>query len=242
MTSSILIVEDDHNVRQTVASILTEEGYDVVSVCTTDSARAHVREKIFDAILLDLQLPDGDGLHLIRCIRDVSDAPILIISGRTETADKITGFETGADDYIAKPINLQEMTARINAQIRRYQSLCQRSSMNGRNQPHRIGFEDYVLDRMQMQVFDKQGRDLGLTTREYRLIEALVLSPKQVHTREQLLNRVRSDNLDVTDRAVDVQLLRIRRKLNDNHPGENQVIKAIRGVGYMLNCVPVALD
>jgi two-component system, OmpR family, response regulator len=231
MKNSILLIEDDSLVRQTIVSILTEDGYNVTCAHTIDEASIHYRNTIFDAILLDLQLPDGNGLELIHHMRAKTNAPILIISGRTDTLDKIAGLEMGADDYIAKPIQLKEMSARIKAQIRKYKTLTETNNTHAKN----IHFNNYILDRSQMQVFLQNGENINLTTREYKLIEVLVLAPKQVHTREQLLNKVRTDNFDITDRAVDVQLLRIRRKMKEPANKES-IIKSIRSVGYMLNC------
>jgi len=159
------------------------------------------------------------------------------MSGRTTTGDKVLGLEMGADDYIGKPFQPREMVARIKAHIRRYHA-----SYNGslsmpeaRPVPERVAFGGFVLDRMQLQVFDKSNKPTNLTVREFRLIEALVMAPRQVHSREYLLNTVRGDNLDITDRAIDVQFLRIRRKLGDK-PGQKQIIKAVRSIGYMLGC------
>jgi len=240
MVTNALLIEDDCAVRQTIVSLLTEDGYEVKAISNATEAKACLKIKKPDVILLDLQLPDGNGLSLIQEIRSCTDAPILIISGRIDTVDKVIGLELGADDYIVKPIHIRELSARIKAHVRRYRRLNIKSVTTDTTQNianPRIKIGNFILDRLQMQVFNESNQSMELTAREFKLLEAMVMAPRQVHTREQLLNKVRNDNLDISDRAVDVQLLRIRRKLNDNQ-NSTQMIKAVRGVGYILDCLP----
>jgi len=242
MKNCILVIEDDPLVREMIVSLLRDDGYSVLVSQNAGTVAKKMEGERFDAVLLDVQLPDGNGLELISKIRSQTTAPIIIMSGRTATGDKIIGLEMGADDYIGKPFQPREMVARIKAHIRRYHASYKGSlSMPKiRPVPERIAFGDFILDRMQLQVFDLNNKPLNLTIREFRLVETLVMAPRQVHSREYLLNTVRGDNLDITDRAIDVQFLRIRRKLGDK-PGPQQLIKAVRSIGYMLGCETVAL-
>lgn len=240
---SILLVEDDPDIRKTLTLLLSEDGYAVRSVHTARNAIAALEATSPDAILLDLQLPDGSGTPLVSGIRAHTDSPIIVISGRVSLSDKVAALEAGADDYICKPLQIREMCARLRAQIRRYRSGISRVTTLPEQrpcaEPRIVRFRNLILDRAQMQVFDAQNNSLGLTTREFQLLEVLVMTPRQVHTREALLEQVRRDNLDVTDRAIDVQLLRIRRKLGDAI-GPDQMIRAVRGVGYILDCATCA--
>ncbi len=245
MKTNVLLIDDDVSVRHTIASLLDDDGYNVCIAGNANDAKTSIKNSRYDVILLDLHLPDGNGINLIPTIRMHTDAPIIIISGKADMADRVYGLEMGADDYITKPLQLREMSARIKAQIRRYKNFEDRmahmSSAPKLQGGLRIRFGDYILDRQQMQVFKTDGQNLGLTVREFRLLEVLVLAPKQVHTREQILNKVRADNLDISDRAVDVQFLRIRRKLGISNT-VGQLIKAVRGLGYMLDCAPMAAE
>lgn len=186
-----------------------------------------------DAVLLDLMLPDGDGLDLLKSIRVHTNAPVIIISGKGRPSDKIAGLERGADDYIVKPLQMQELAARVKAQIRRYRSSAADQSSGNSVGPVRIRFGEWVLDRKQFQVFSTGGASAELTIKEFRLLEALVLSPDSVLSREQILDYARTGEYDISDRAVDVQIMRIRKKLRDA-ADEPAIIRAVRGVGYAL--------
>lgn len=236
--STVLLVEDNQQVRETVAESLSEDGYAVI----TASSIAELNEKLPalkpDVILLDLILPDGDGLSLIKKIRDHTDAPVIVVSGKNDMVDKIVDLEMGADDYVGKPLQMKELAARIKAQLRRYKSMKSPSTKTAtppvkRSEAARIRFGGWTLDRPQFQVYDADGQTGNLTVKEFRLLEALAMEPNRVLSREQLLDRVSAGDYNVTDRAIDVHILRIRKKINDK-PGPEEIIKAVRGIGYMM--------
>ena len=228
-----LVVDDNDQLRATIRENLELDGYTVFGASCGTEAMKILRVKKPDTILLDLGLPDSDGLALMNGIRQLSDAPVIIISGKGAWVDKVVGLEMGADDYLGKPFEMKELSARVKAFIRRYKS--RTASTTQEPPPRKFRFGRHVLDSGRCQAFDAEGRPCDLTTMEFRLLEALVAGAGRVLTREQLLDKARVDNLNVGDRAIDIQITRIRRKLGDDAK-EPALIKTVRGIGYMLGC------
>ncbi len=233
------MVEDSQLVRDTVAENLVEEGYTVVGVGNAQDMRDKLVTLKPDTILLDLILPDGDGLSLIRNIREHTDVPVIVISGKAEMVDKVVGLEMGADDYIGKPLQMKEVAARIKAQLRRYQSMKKDPNPETPGKPRRksdarkLKFNGWILDREQFQVFSEHGESASLTVKEFKLLETFILNANKVLSREQLLDMARAGDYNTTDRAIDVQILRIRKKLCDDTDNP-EIIKAVRGAGYTM--------
>lgn len=235
---NILLVEDNKLVSETIESTLSEEGYNVITATSAQELKDKIATARPDTVLLDLILPDGNGLTLIEKIREHTDAPVIVISGKSDMVDKVVGLEMGADDYVGKPLQMKELAARVKAQIRRYKNTGTpgaESKQTKKADAERIRFGAWVLDRPRFQIYDEKGAPGKLTVSEFRLLEALVMEPDRVMSREQLLNKIRADNYDITDRAIDVQILRIRKKIGDK-PGDSEIIRSVRGVGYMLVC------
>jgi DNA-binding response OmpR family regulator len=228
----VLLVDDHAALRDVVQESLKNDGYDVMVAASSKELQMRLPSGGFDIVLLDLVLPDADGLTLIGKIREYTDVPIIVISSKTDMTDRVVGLEMGADDYVGKPLPLKELSSRIKAQLRRYTSM-QKSARAAGDGPGLVEFGDWVLDRARVQVFHKDGASCNLTAKEFRLLESLVMSPNRVLSRNQILDMTRPENIDVTDRAVDVQILRIRKKIGDTSESE-QVIQTVRGVGYML--------
>ena len=229
--STVLVVEDDADLRDVVRESLEDDGYAVVTAPNAGEGLKKIKASKIDIILLDLVLPDGDGLHMLGKIRAVTDAPVIVVSGKGAMVDKVVGLEMGADDYLGKPFEMRELSARIKANLRRY---------GGPDQPKKTGkaadvipFGKWTLDRTKYQAFDSGGRPADLTILEYRLLEALVLAANRVLSRDQLLAMAREDSLDVYDRTIDIQIARIRKKLGDDARAPS-LIKTVRGAGYML--------
>jgi DNA-binding response OmpR family regulator len=235
---TVLMVEDNPEVRETVRDNLSEDGYAVVALSNARDLMDKVKTKKADVILLDLNLPDGDGLTLISQIREHTDAPVIVVSGKAQMVDRVVGLEMGADDYIPKPFEMRELSARVKASIRRYhnQNTPEKKTQSALAQAEKIAFADCILDRTQLQVFLADGKSTGLTTKEFRVLETLCLSPRRVFSREQLLDITREHNYAVFDRTIDIQITRIRKKIGDTSGSEdNAIIKTVRGAGYMLN-------
>src|SRR3990172_3404741 len=230
---NILVVDDDTALQDLIREVLEEDGYVVFSASNGKEALRLLKVKKTDTILLDLMLPDVDGLGLISDIRQLTAAPIIVISGKGNWVDKVVGLEIGADDYLGKPFELRELAARVKASVRRYKDQAEPRKNPDFVQQPRIRFGALMLNGAKFQVFDAQDKSCELTAMEFRLLEALVKSPNCVISREQLLDKVHDENLNITDRAIDIQIARIRKKIGDNSK-EPQIIKTVRGIGYML--------
>jgi two-component system phosphate regulon response regulator OmpR len=231
----VLSIDDDESLQVVLRQYLESENYTVV----TASNQAQITEKLetvsSDVILLDLMLPDADGLTLIPQIRAKTQVPILVLSGKSDTTEKIICLEMGADDYITKPFEMRELSARIKVALRR----TERPANGVQSEPkvagkkaEKIEFSGFTLDRNQYQLFDAQDKSLEITSGEFELLEALLLAPNRVLSREQLFELTRDGEFDSYDRAIDIQIGRIRKKLG---PEGLNIIKTVRGAGYMFS-------
>lgn len=232
----ILIVEDSKTIRDIVTDNFAGEGYDVESAETAQELKAKLEIIKPDTILLDLILPDGDGLSLIKNIREYTDVPVIVISGKADMVDKVVGLEMGADDYVGKPLQMKELSARVKAQLRRYKALKSDDTpaqKTRKSDALKIKIGSWILDREKFDVYDDNEKSAKLTVKEFRLLETLACEAGKAFSREQLLDKARDGNYNTTDRAIDVQILRIRKKLGDTSDPPT-VIKAVRGVGYTL--------
>lgn len=234
---TILSVDDDEGLQVVLKQYLESEGY----VVETANDGAQMAEKLdsvnSDVILLDLVLPDADGITLIGQIRAKSQVPIVVVSGKSDTTEKIVCLEMGADDYITKPFEMRELSARIKAALRRVHQAANVNDSavpNEEEKKEKIEFGSFILDRNQFQLFDSNNKSLEITAGEFELLEALVLAPNRALSREQLFERTRDSEYDSYDRAIDIQIGRIRKKLGANGL---DIIKTVRGVGYMF-CPP----
>lgn len=230
---NVLVIEDNAGVRDLIRKSLEKDGYTVFTASGGEEALRILRVKATDAILLDLGLPDADGLALISGIRQSTDAPVIVVSGKGALVDKVVGLEMGADDYLSKPFEVTELLARVKANVRRYQGKVG-SPKKKDAAPRRIRFGGLIFDSGKFQVFRANGKSCKLTAMEFRLLEAMVNVPNRVLSREQLLEKARSEALNINDRAVDIQIARVRRKIGDGK--NNPLIKTVRGAGYMLAC------
>ena len=220
----ILVVDDEKVMVKGLKFNLENEGYQVE--CAYDGAAAVelAREGQFDLIILDLMMPEIDGLEACMRIREFSNVPIIMLTARSEDTDKIIGFECGADDYITKPFNLLELKARIRAMLRRASGGAQ-----GRG-GSRITVGELTLDTEQ-RVAIRDGRSVELTAKEYDLIELLMKNPRRVYSRENLMNVVWGYSYTGDYRTVDVHIRRLREKL-ERRPAEPEYIMTKWGVGY----------
>jgi len=232
--ANVLTIDDDENLQIVIEDYLINDGYNVIVASDLLSGLEKSKMPDIDVILLDLTLPDGEGMSLIPQIKSATNAAIIVVSGKDDTTEKIVCLEMGADDYLTKPFEMRELTARIKAVLRRVHSNDSEATVekNDNEKPHKFKFLSFTMDRNQYQVFDESGESLDFTTGEFELLDALVNAPNRVLSREQLFDLTRDGKFDIYDRAIDIQVARIRKKLsmaNDN----NGIIKTIRGVGYM---------
>lgn len=234
----VLSVDDDEGLQTVITHFLEEEGYEVFSARSGESLKKMLLTDPPHIILLDLMLPDIDGLSLITHIRSQEQKfPVIVVSGKSDTTEKIVCLEMGADDYLTKPFEMRELSARIKAVLRRNEETAshagnENGGTGGGAGGKRIVFDSWVLDRDRFQLFDDKGQAADLTSGEFRLLDVLVQSANRVLSREQLFELTRQDEYDSYDRAVDIQIGRLRKKLGDD-PKSPRYIKTVRGAGYM---------
>lgn len=229
----MLSVDDDEGLQTVLKHYLESESYTVL----TANSGAQMIDKLVspppNIILLDLVLPDADGISLISQIRAQTQAPIIIVSGKCDNTEKIVCLEMGADDYMTKPFEMRELAARIKAVLRRVDA----PATDDNHSPapkDKVAINGFTLDRNQLQLFDENGNSLEITTGEYYLLEALILAPNRVLSREHLFELTRDGSYDSYDRAIDNQIGRLRKKLGEEGA---DIIKTVRGAGYMY-CPP----
>jgi two-component system, OmpR family, response regulator len=230
-TKHVLIVDDDPAMRSMLTEYLEGENFKVTAVADGDLMALALRNTAVDLIILDMKLGKEDGLDLIRRFSSPPEAPIIVITGqRREEADRIVGLELGADDYLIKPFSLRELLARIRAVLRRAASARQRSP--GKESHLHYRFAGWELDMRTRRLVTPDGDTVPLTAGEFNLLTAFLRSPQQILTREQLLAASRVHDEEVFDRSIDVQILRLRRKL-EQEPSEPKLIITERGAGYI---------
>ena len=212
----ILVVEDEDSIATPLVAGLRREGFDVTRAATAADALAADPS---DLVLLDLRLPDGDGLDVCRELRSRSDVPIIVVTARGEESDRVVGLELGADDYVVKPFGLRELIARIRAVTRR---------TSERRGDHPLTVGALVVDERARRA-ELEGRDLLLTAKEFDLLAALARDPGAALSRRRLLEEVWQTSWYGSAKTIDVHIAALRRKLRD--PG---LIETVRGVGFRL--------
>jgi two-component system OmpR family response regulator len=231
-TRHVLVVDDDPAMRDVLTSYLEGRGFRVSAFADGSMARRVLDGEPTDLIILDLKLAHEDGLDLMRRLGEQRGVPIIVITGhRRDEADRVLGLELGADDYLTKPFSLRELTARIHAVLRRSQVADRRARTQAGRMHYR--FAGWELDARTRALKSPTGEAVPLTAGEFNLLTALLRSPQQVLSREQLLAASRVHDEEVFDRSIDVQILRLRRKLEID-PSAPTLIKTERGAGYIL--------
>jgi len=225
----ILIVDDAQEIREVVQEYLTGEGFRVSTAPDGPGMRGVLSQSPADLVILDLMLPGEDGLTLARSLRSQSGIGIIILTGRGETVDRIIGLEMGADDYLPKPFNLRELLARVKSVLRRVQSRTGEGPQPARS---RARFAGWDFDLTSRELLSPAGREVRLTTGEFDLLAAFVNHANEVLSRDRLLDLARNREAGPFDRTIDVQVGRLRRKLEDD-PQNPSLIKTVRGSGYI---------
>jgi two-component system OmpR family response regulator len=221
----VVYVEDDDRLARLTTQYLTTHRVEVHVVARGDQAVPEVLRVRPDVVLLDLMLPGADGLDVCRQLRSRTDVPIIMVTARTEEADRVLGLEGGADDYVPKPFQSRELLARIRAQARRARG-------ESGPRPERLVVGSLVIDTTTMQV-TVGDRPIALTTSEFALLHALAQRAGRVLGREQLLQLLHGSTDEAFDRSIDVVVSRLRHKL-EGDPRNPKMLKTIRGAGYML--------
>jgi DNA-binding response OmpR family regulator len=226
----ILIVDDDAEVRLLLRKCLEREGFKVAEACNGAEMRAAIEQQPVHLITLDLTLGGEDGLDLAREIRASRNVPIIMITGKGDTIDRVVGLELGADDYIAKPFQLREVLARVRAVLRRYEA-GEPSTPQAPTTHERYGFEDMVLDITGRELGRAGGTCAELTTAEFNLLEIFVKRPHRVLSRDNIMDLLKGHEWSPTDRSIDALVGRLRKKIEPD-PEHPRLIKTVRGVGY----------
>jgi len=227
----ILIVDDQREICDLVQEYLSGEGYRVSTAQDGVGMRKVMGQSPVDLVILDLMLPGEDGLTLARVLRqETPNVAIIILTGRGEIVDRIIGLEMGADDYLPKPFHLRELLARVKSVLRRASS---RSVENQVASPRsKAKFAGWNLDLSSRELLSPSGKEVRLTTGEFDLLAAFVNNANQVLTRDRLLDLARNREGGPFDRTIDVQVGRLRRKLEED-PQRPTMIKTVRGTGYI---------
>ncbi|MBC7156277.1 MAG: response regulator transcription factor [Rhodobacteraceae bacterium] len=238
MKKRIIVLDDEPEIVRLIESGLEDDGYDVVSVQTIAAFEKAVAAQTFDLHIVDLGLPDGNGLQVIQNLRRGGDCGIIILSGRGSETDRVVGLEVGADDYITKPFRVRELVARVHAVLRRTAApgtavaeAAAAAAPEPAAQAAQHSFDGYRLDPAARQLFGPDGAEIALTTSEFNLLAALLERRGQVLNRDQLMNAVKGRDWEVYDRAVDGLVSRLRHKI-PRAGGQSHYIRTVHGVGY----------
>jgi two-component system OmpR family response regulator len=228
----VLVVDDDPDIRTGLVEVFERAGFDARSAGDVAAMERQLAASAADLIVLDLMMPGEDGLSACKRLSGKGRPPIIMLSALGDDADRIVGLEIGADDYLAKPCNPRELVARARAVLRRSRDA------EGGASAEALRFAGFRLDIARRELVDPDDVVIPLSAGEFRLLRAFVERPQRVLTREQLLDYAFDNDADVFDRAVDVQVSRLRRKLE--RPGGAEIIRTVRGEGYLFAVKPTA--
>ena len=225
----ILVVDDDSQLRVQVAAYLAEHGFQTHVAADAREMDQVLASAPIDLVVLDLMLPGEDGLSICRRLSAEGGPAVIMVSAMGEEIDRVLGLELGADDYLAKPCSPRELLARVRAVFRRLEEVRGGAPRKGKG----YQFQGFVVDILRRQLKSPNGATILLTSGEFSLLSAFLDHPQRILSRDQLLEIARGHEADVFDRAVDVQISRLRRKLHACSDGE--IIKTVRGAGYMFD-------
>ncbi|MGH1882678.1 response regulator transcription factor [Enterococcus avium] len=227
MGFSILVADDEQGIIDFVTLYLEKDGYTVFTATDGEDALAHIQEEKIDLAILDIMMPKMNGYQLIKKIRAEKNIPIIFLTAKDASADKVLGLDIGADDYVTKPFDPLELVARVSAQLRRFYSLGAQEI----NSPKKIELHDLTLDLEQCLLF-KGNEQIALTSIEFKILRLLMNSPGRVFTKKQIYEAVWEDTYIVDDNNIMVYISRLREKLGIRE--EDSYIQTIRGLGYKI--------
>lgn len=225
----LLLVDDERSIREPLSQYLSRNGFRVTAAANAAEARTRLAAGTIDLVVLDIMMPGEDGLSLCRHIRENRDLPVILLTAKSEETDRIVGLEIGADDYVLKPFSPRELVARIKAIFRRVATGGMRQHLDGAN----YAFDAWVLKTGERTLVDREGVAVPLSTAEYNLMLAFATRPNQVLSRDHLLDITQGREANIFDRAIDNQISRLRRKIEED-PKNPRLIKTVWGGGYTL--------
>ena len=229
--SHILVVDDDAQIRTLLEEYLTENALRVSLASSGKEMTQVLADEAIDLVVLDLRLAGEDGMAIVRALRDQSAIPIVMLTGVRDEADRVMGLELGADDYLTKPFSPRELLARIRTVLRRTKSA---APAQPQHELRAYRFAEFELNLRTRRLKRSDGRYIELTNGEFNLLAALLAAPQRILTRDQILEASRMYDNEVYDRSIDVQVLRLRRKIEPD-PSQPSFIVTERGVGYIFN-------
>jgi len=230
--TSILLVDDDTDITALLGEYLARFNFEVHTAFDADSMRQQLAQHRVDLVVLDVMLPGTDGLTLSREIRERSHIPVIMLTARTTTFDRIMGLENGADDYMGKPFEPRELVARIHTVLRRTQGAKDVTLNVARSDV--VCFDGWELHREERNLVSPTGLVVALSNAEFRLLTTFLQTPRRLFSRDQLMEQARGRAMDAFERSIDLLVSRLRQKLADDSD-EPSMIKTVRGAGYMFN-------
>jgi two-component system OmpR family response regulator len=230
--ATLLVVDDDTGLRETLADFFEIEGYHVLQAANVAEAQAQLKGNDPDLLLLDINMPGGDGLTFAAQMRAHSSTPIIILSGKGAMIDRVVGLEVGADDYVSKPFELRELLARVRAVLRRVRGPASRASEILPEERH-ARFGPFVFTPGRRSIATAAGQAIDLTGAEFNLLAAFVDRANRVLSRDAIGDVTHKDDWEGFDRSIDTLVSRLRRKLSAHGDGAN-LIQTVRGAGYVL--------
>lgn len=239
MKAKVMVLDDEPLILELLQTSLSQDGFNVLCAASEDDFWKIVKLHEINLFLLDLNLPDGNGLNIAKKIRETSDVGIIILSGRTDEIDRIVSLELGADDYVTKPYSPRELSARISSVLRRTSSSIFRINDDDKKPvggSNSVRFDGWELQPESRRVIAPNGEEIELTTTEFDFLKAFVLRPNQVLSRQQLMDATKGQDWVCYDRAVDGLVSRLRRKVFPSDDStQSHYIKTVRGIGYMFS-------
>ncbi|WP_340588430.1 response regulator [Erythrobacter alti] len=228
----LLLVDDEASLREPLAEYLSRQGFAVTQAADASKARAVLIDEVPDLVLLDIMMPGEDGLSLCRHLIESRNLPVIFLTAKAESTDRIVGLEIGADDYVVKPFEPRELVARIRSVLRRAGKGA--PAAETQSEAH-YEFDGWQLDPLKRRLTDPEGTIVPISSAEFRLLVALLDHPQQVMDRDRLLDLVQGREAHLFDRAVDNQVSRLRRKIEEDSR-DPKLIQTVWGGGYRLAC------
>jgi two-component system OmpR family response regulator len=226
----IIVVDDEPEIRDMICEFLARDPYDLCSCDGAEDLDAALREQAADLVLLDVSMPGEDGISIARRIRANSSTPIIMLTALDDVIDRVVGLEVGADDYLTKPFDLRELRARVRAVLRRANEITSSDNTGGGTKLICLG--DVYLDPDARKLMDSDRTDIPLTATEFDLLLTFARNPNRALSRDRLLDSAPGRDAESFDRAIDIRILRLRKKI-ERDPKRPQVIKTVRNIGYM---------
>jgi len=226
----IIVCDDEPHLREMVAEYLSDRGYEVIESVDAKTMHKASEKHSPDLVILDINMPGEDGLTALRNLRNNSDVPVIMLTAASEVVDRIVGLEMGTDDYLAKPVDLRELEARIKAALRRRPGMSLEQNSNKIKGSVQFGLCRLDLDSAQL--FDAENNEIAITAMEFSLLRVFAENAGRVLNRDQLLEQAHDRGWEPFDRSIDLRISRLRRKIETN-PTKPEIIRTVRGIGYV---------